>query len=147
MDVRWLPWTALDREQVHDLFALRSAIFVVEQDCVYLDLDGRDREAHHLLMHEGDRLVAYARAFPPDGDRPAVIGRVVVSPGDRGRGLGRTLMIACAQRVRATWGPCSIALSAQAHLAPFYASLGYRVTGPQYDEDGIPHLPMLAESE
>lgn len=141
----WKPFHALELAELHDLLQLRSEIFVVEQTCAYLDVDGRDPHAYHLLVHDDDGLVAYLRAFPPGADGEAVIGRVVVRKRARGQGWGGELMREGHRRVWSTWGPRPIAISAQAYLERFYGELGYRVTGPAYDEDGIPHLPMRLE--
>lgn len=144
----WLRWEAVDRDLLYAVLTLRQQVFVVEQDCPYLDADGRDPAAMHLVAVGGagtNDVVAYLRAFGPDPDDGAArIGRVVTAPAVRGTGLGRLLMREGADRVRATWGPVPIRLSAQAHLERFYASLGFAVCGPGYDEDGIPHLPMIS---
>jgi len=135
-----LPFSALTPAQLHDALALRAAVFVVEQACLYQDVDGLDPAAEHLLAESG-ALVAYARILPP-GTRFDVtsIGRVVVARQARGTGLGRRLVeeaIAAIER----GGRVPIALSAQAHLERFYASFGF-VPGERYDEDGIPHVAM-----
>jgi ElaA protein len=141
----WSAFDALSGRDVHDLLALRSAIFVVEQRCLYQDVDGLDPLARHLLMRDPDgALVAYARALPP-GTRFAVtsIGRVVVRDDHRGTGLGRALMEAVLARLERDDGDVPVKLSAQAHLTRFYASLGFEAVGAPYDEDGIPHVAML----
>jgi ElaA protein len=140
---RWLPFDALGGRELYDLLALRQAVFVVEQDCPYLDADGRDLRARHLLGARGDELVACLRAFAPGQLRPeAVIGRVVTAPWVRGEGVGTELMEVGLARVWDTWGPCPVFASCQAHLRGWYGRLGFAVTGAGYDEDGIPHLPM-----
>lgn len=133
----------LTRRELHDLLALRARVFVVEQACVYLDIDGEDLGAHHVLAVEGSVLVACARILPPGArfDEPA-IGRVVVAPEARGRGLGRALMREAMDAAYALHGPVPLVLSAQAHLEAFYASLGFLACGPPYEEDGIPHVEM-----
>jgi ElaA protein len=139
----WKSWTDLSKADLYALMALRQAVFVVEQDCPYLDADGQDQEAHHLLGWEGERLGAYARGFAPGVlYAEATIGRVVTAEFLRGTGLGRPLMEEAMRCVKASWGPVAIKLSAQAHLEPYYGSLGFEVCGPGYLEDGIPHLPM-----
>lgn len=144
LDWHWLAWSDLTVDRFHAYARLRSEVFVVEQDCVYLDLDGLDPSAFHLLGYDRDHLAACLRAFAPGALRPeAVIGRVVVAPSHRGTGLGRPLMEQGHVHVAATWGPCPIHVGAQAHLSRYYGSLGYVVSGPGYDEDGIPHLPMV----
>jgi ElaA protein len=129
--------------ELHDALALRQRVFVVEQACVYQDVDGKDPNALHLLgRDEHGALVAYARILPP-GVRfdVAAIGRVVIAPERRGEGLARTLMLEAIRVARDHHGP-RVALSAQAHLEAFYASLGFVRVGDEYDEDGIPHVDM-----
>lgn len=141
---RWSALDGLAPRIVYEVLALRQRVFVVEQTCFYLDADGRDLDAVHLLGREAEDgpLVAYLRAFPPDGRGDAVIGRVVTAPEVRGQGLGRPLMREGIARTWETWGRTPIRISAQAHLASFYGSLGFAVCGPGYDEDGIAHVPM-----
>lgn len=143
MDWRWRSWEELGRDELYALVVLRQRVFVVEQRCAYLDADGRDPGAVHLTGWQGGRLVAYLRAFAPGDDGAARIGRVVTAPEVRGSGLGRPLMREGIAGALARWGPAPIALSAQAHLAAFYGSLGFDVTGEPYDEDGIPHVAMI----
>jgi ElaA protein len=133
----------LSPRELHDALALRQRVFVVEQACLYQDVDGKDPNALHLLgRDETSALVAYARILPP-GARfdVAAIGRVVVAPEHRGQGLARTLMLEAIRIARDHHGP-RVALSAQAHLEAFYASLGFVRVGDVYDEDGIPHVDM-----
>ena len=144
--MRW-QWTSFDALSLHELYAvlrLRQEVFVVEQTCPYLDADGQDGLCHHLLGWKDDTLVAYLRAFPPNttAHPEAVIGRVITAMPVRGQGMGRVLMEEGHRRMAAQWGAQPIWLSAQAHLARFYGSLGYVICGPGYDEDGIPHVPM-----
>jgi ElaA protein len=124
----------------HDLYALlrlRSAVFVVEQNCVYLDPDDRDQSAVHALGREHGRLVACARWYD-DGELH--LGRIVTAPTVRGRGLGHALVSACLGEI----GPAArVVMSAQAHLEGFYASHGFVAEGAGYLEDGIPHVRMV----
>ncbi|MCB9612940.1 MAG: GNAT family N-acetyltransferase [Sandaracinus sp.] len=133
---------ALSVRQLHDLLALRARIFVVEQDCVYQDVDGKDPSCTHVLGFEDEVLVAYARVVPPGARFDVVsIGRVVVAPEVRGRGVARALMRAAIE-VAADRHPGAVALAAQAHLEGFYGSLGFVKEGAPYEEDGISHLDM-----
>ena len=141
MEWRWLRFEELDAPMLYDVLHLRSDVFVVEQDCVYQDLDGRDATCRHLLGREQGRLVAYLRGLPPD-DGWAAIGRVVVARSHRGLGLGFDLMNRGMNHTWDTFGTVGIKLSAQAYLRSFYERLGFAVTGPGYLEDGIEHLPM-----
>lgn len=121
---------------LHAILALRCAVFVVEQGCPYLDVDGRDPAAtHHWVEEEDGAVLAYLRVLPdPQGAR---IGRVVTAPVARGRGLAARLMeIALAE------APGVVVLDAQAHLAGWYTGFGFARSGPEFMEDGIPHVPM-----
>ncbi len=138
----WRTWDTLTVGELHDLLQLRAAVFVVEQDCAYQDLDGLDPACHHLLGLDADGLAASVRAVPPGlCHRFPCIGRVVTAARVRGKGLGRPLMTEALRHVTQTW-PGPVHIGAQAHLHDYYASLGFVVAGPEYDEDGIPHLPM-----
>ena len=143
MEWRWLDFSSLNGGELYSILRLRQEVFVVEQDCAYLDTDGLDEQAWHLMGMRNSELVAYLRAFGPGVLRAdAVIGRVVTHSSARGQGLGRPLMREGMHRLCERYGPCGIHISAQAHLRPYYGSLGFEVIGPGYDEDGIPHLPM-----
>lgn len=139
----WAPFDALSGRDVHDLLALRSEIFVVEQQCIYQDVDGNDLLGTHLSGRRDGVLVAYLRVLPA-GTRFArtSIGRVVVHQSERGTGLGRALMNEALARIEAD-GPVPLKLSAQAHLQAFYESVGFTATDERYDEDGIPHVAMI----
>lgn len=140
-----LPFAALSTAQLYELLALRSEVFVVEQQCVFLDIDGVDPQVWHLLGHGDDgRLLAYARLLPPGLKSPtdAVIGRVVTAPAARGSGAGRALMGEAVAHGERLWPGHAITLHAQAHLERFYASFGFTPVGQPYVEDGIPHIEM-----
>lgn len=144
--LRWAvaSFDALSPHLLYAILRLRSQIFVVEQQCIFLEMDGRDATAWHLTAEREDGLVAYARLFAPGGaGEPAVIGRVVVSFAERGTGLGRTLMERAIAECGARWAGAPIRLEAQAHLERFYASLGFAPVGDVYLEDDIPHLSMV----
>ena len=141
----WLPFDALDAPALYAIVAAREAVFVVEQRCPYLDADGRDPAAWHLVGRGAQgEVAAYLRVLLP-GARFAEhsIGRVLTTAPYRGRGLGRELMRRGLARVAETFGPVPIRIAAQAHLADFYGSLGFIAAGETYDEDGIPHIDML----
>ena len=127
----------LDARTGYLLWQLRGAVFVVEQDCPYLDLDGRDLEpaTRHVWLGD-DRPLAYLRVL--EDDDCARIGRVVVAEGHRGHGLAETLMHAALEVV----GDRPCVLDAQSYLAGWYARLGFEQTGPEFLDDGIPHVPM-----
>ncbi|MEV0394100.1 GNAT family N-acetyltransferase [Polymorphospora rubra] len=129
----------LDTRTLHDLLRLRVDVFVVEQECAYPELDGRDTEpgTRHLWLARGGTPVAYLRILA-DPDGVARIGRVLVAREARGDGLAGRLMTEALRVV----GDRPSVLDAQAHLAGFYARFGYTATGPEYVEDGIPHIPM-----
>jgi ElaA protein len=129
----------LTAREFHAIARLRSQVFVVEQECVYLDLDGRDSEPdawHHWIEVDG-AIACYARTLSePAGSTR--IGRVVTAPSSRGRGLARSLIGALVERD----GAGVIVLEAQSHLADWYARFGFDVIGDEYLEDGIAHVPM-----
>ncbi len=144
---RWetRPFDSLSASELYDVLALRQLVFVVEQKCVYNDCDGKDRVALHLLgRDEHGRLVAYARLLPAGKSfaEPA-IGRVVTHPDVRRAGAGRALMTTAIAETHAAFGHGPIRIGAQRYLTRFYESLGFQTAGPEYDEDGIPHIEML----
>jgi ElaA protein len=141
---RWQAWSELTPDVLYAFLRLRSAIFVVEQDCVFPDMDGRDPHCEHLCGWRGDELVAYLRLVPPGVRTPEVaLGRVVVAASARGTGLGRAAMREGLARCAARYPGQPVKVSAQAHLEAFYASLGFATVGAPYDEDGILHVDML----
>jgi ElaA protein len=129
----------LDARAAYTLWRLRQQVFVVEQASPYPDLDGRDPEpaTRHVLAHDGDELVGCLRLL--DDGTHARIGRVVVAASARGRGLARDLMDAAMAEV----GGREVRLDAQTGLTAFYASYGFEVSGPEFVEDGVAHVPMV----
>ena len=122
---------------------LRSEVFVVEQNCVYQDLDGQDQYALHVLVRENDHLVACARILPKDTNYPEIsIGRVIVALNYRGKNVGHALMEYCINQIDELYGKQNIVLSAQAHLQEFYKKHNFVPVGDTYLEDGIPHIKM-----
>jgi len=140
-----VPFDGLTSQQLYDMLQLRSDVFVVEQDCAYLDLDGQDPCALHVLGLRNDVIVATARILPPGERHTHVsIGRVVTAASVRGEGAGRALMQAALRATMDHFGEnTTVALSAQSYLLPFYASLGFKVTSEEYLEDDIPHTDMI----
>lgn len=129
-------------EELYAVLRLRSEVFVVEQNCVYQDMDGKDQKATHILGYEKDQLVAYTRFFKPgDYFEQSSIGRVVVSPQHRGKSYGQEIMKASIAFAKAENFP-SVKISAQCYLDKFYTDLGFISTGEKYLEDGIPHQAM-----
>jgi ElaA protein len=133
----------LTLDELYNILQLRNEIFIVEQNCMYKDLDGKDQSAWHLMATEDDKLIAYTRILPPgvSYNDPA-IGRVVTSPSKRGSGSGRELMKRSIEACERLFGTISITLSAQVYLKSFYGSFGFIVVGEEYLEDGIPHIKM-----
>ena len=144
IDWRIAAFAQLTPREVHDIFQARVAVFVVEQDCVFQDLDGLDPECWHLLGRENGELVAYCRLVPP-GTKFAEpsIGRVITVAAIRGRGAGRELMVEAIRRAEKLWPGKAIRVAAQRHLERFYAGLGFVTASEPYDEDGIAHIDML----
>jgi ElaA protein len=138
VEVVTVGFDGLAPRTAYELWRLRQQVFVVEQDCPYPDLDGRDLEegTRHVLLIEDDAVVGCLRVL--DDGAALRIGRVVVAPAARGRGLA-ALMI---DEALATCGDREVRLDAQTGLTDFYASYGFEVTGPEFDEDGIMHVPM-----
>lgn len=137
-DVRVAAFAALAAETAYRLWALRSEVFVVEQDCPYLDLDGRDVEpgTRHLWVERGGEPVATLRLLD-DGGRLR-IGRVATRASQRGEGLATALV----QEALAIAGEREVVLDAQSHLVDWYQQLGFEPSGRGFVEDGIPHTPM-----
>jgi ElaA protein len=141
---QWLPFDALSRDQLYGLLRLRSEVFVVEQNCVFQDMDGLDDQAMHLLGGRASALIAYVRCFPAGVTfDEASIGRVVTRQSARGGGLGQVLMAEAIRALVAEWGAQPIRIGAQAHLKDFYQRHGFVDVGKPYVEDGIPHLEMV----
>lgn len=140
-----MPFYGLSLDHLYSIMQLRQEVFVVEQDCPYLDADGKDQVAHHLLYERVTKLVGYTRLLAPGVSYQdyASIGRVVVAKGERGHSLGKIIMQASIDWCAATYPNHDIKISAQCYLDRFYASLGFVDTGHHYLEDGIPHQAMI----
>jgi ElaA protein len=145
MDLKWKikRFEALSVSELYDLLQLRSEAFVVEQNCVYQDVDGKDVKALHLIGEENGQTVAYARLFKPnDYFNEASIGRVVVKETYREKKLGHILMKEAIQAIKSEFNETKITISAQLYLKKFYESHGFIQTSETYLEDDIPHIQM-----
>jgi len=143
-----MNWTIkkFDELTLHELYAilqLRNEVFIIEQNCIYPDLDDKDQAAWHLLCFNNDELIAYTRLLPPgvSYDDPA-IGRVVTAATARRSGLGKELMLRSIDACEKLFGKIPISLGAQVYLKHFYESLGFSAAGDMYLEDGIEHIKM-----
>ena len=137
-------FSELTTEELYQTLRLRSEVFVVEQDCIYQDLDNKDQKAIHLYFKENDEILAYTRIFKAGYyyENPS-IGRVVVSKKNRGKDVGKKIMIDSIEYIKQNMKGKKIELSAQKYLDKFYKDLGFYKTGEDYLEDGIPHQRML----
>ncbi len=134
----------LSLDELYRILQLRSEIFVVEQDCVYQDLDFKDQKALHVIGFKNDKIIAYTRIFGPGSYfKEASIGRVVVDAKERKFGYGHDLMKASIDAIDYFYRVTEITISAQVYLRKFYETHGFKKVGEEYLEDGIPHIEML----
>lgn len=139
-------FSELNTENLYCLLQLRSEVFVVEQDCVYQDLDGKDKNALHVLGYKNEKLVAYTRLFKPGYYfEYASIGRVVVAKNERSFNYGYTIMEASIIAIKRYFKATKIKISAQEYLKKFYNNLGFIQIGESYLEDDIPHIAMIKD--
>ena len=135
-------WDQLSRKEINDIFSLRSEVFVVEQECIYQDIDGKDEKADHVLLIINNELVGYTRVFNENiYFKEASFGRAVVKKNHRGEGYGHLLVEKSLEHLK-TNKQSPIKISAQSHLKEFYSSHGFVAKGEEYMEDGIPHTAM-----
>jgi len=141
--VKYYP--ELTTNEFHDIIALRLKAFVVEQNCSYLDLDGKDKKCYHLICRDGfGKVVATARILPPGISYAEVsIGRVVLDQEIRGKGIGHQLMEQSMKFINEEFGAVPVRISAQKHLENYYNTHNFISTGKEYLEDDIPHVEML----
>ena len=136
----------LSTQELYDLLQLRSEVFVVEQNCVYQDIDGKDQKALHVLGYKDEKIVAYTRVFKPgDYFEQASIGRVVVKENERHFKYGYDIMEGSIKAINEYFHESTIKISAQTYLRKFYNNLGFIQIGEEYLEDGIPHIAMIKE--
>lgn len=134
----------LSVEELYAILQLRSEVFVVEQDCVYQDVDFKDQKALHVFGKKESKIIAYTRIFKAgDYFKEASIGRVVVKDTERKYGYGYDLMNASIKAVQSEFNAIIVTISAQVYLTKFYNSLGFKQVGEGYLEDGIPHIEMI----
>ena len=148
MELEWKikPFEALNVNELYDLLKLRSEIFVVEQNCVYLDLDGKDKKALHLIGEYDNKIVAYVRLFDAGiSFDNASIGRVVVDADYRDRKWGHDLMREAISAIKSNFNKEKITIGAQLYLKKFYESHGFVRSSEMYLEDDIPHIEMIRE--
>ena len=135
---------ALTTQELYNILQLRSEVFVVEQDCVYQDIDGKDQKALHIFGLKNDKIVAYTRIFNAGVYfKEASIGRVVVAQQERKFKYGYDIMKASINAIKTHYNDTIIRISAQVYLKQFYNNLGFIEDGEDYLEDGIPHINML----
>ena len=133
----------LSGQELYSLLKLRSEVFVVEQNCVYLDIDGKDQKAIHVLGFFNEELVAYSRLFDAgDYFENASIGRVIVAQNHRDKKWGNNLMVEAIMQIKSHFNQTNITISAQLYLQKFYESHGFVTTSKSYLEDDIPHIEM-----
>lgn len=145
--IQWscLHFAELTATRLYQALRLRDQVFVLEQQCLYGDIDGLDIDSHHVLAQNGhDELLAYARLLPPGKAFPnaVAVGRVVIAPAVRGSGLGRALMEKTLEYGQLLYPGVDTMLSAQSHLVRFYQSLGFASVSEPYDDVGILHVDM-----
>ena len=145
---RFAPFDELGAREVHDILQARTAVFVVEQNCVFQDVDGADPASWHLFARRQGAIAAYCRLVPAGVKfaEPS-IGRVLTTAPARGTGLGRALMREAIGRCSALWPGAAIRIGAQLHLERFYGEFGFARASAPYEEDGIPHIEMLRPGE
>ena len=135
---------ALTPLELYTLLKLRQEIFILEQACLYPDIDGKDEGAYHLMAFEGDRLLGCLRILEKGVSfEDASIGRVAVAFAHRGRGIAKAIMLEALAFIERERKETRVRISAQSYTIPFYAGVGFRVVGEEYLEDGIWHVEMV----
>ena len=144
MKIAVKSFNELTKQELYEILRLRSEIFVVEQNCVYQDIDNKDQKALHVIGTNHTTIVAYTRIFRKgDYAEQASIGRVLVKKTERKHGYGIAIMKASIEAVEEHFGETTIHVSAQLYLECFYSSLGFDQVGDGYLEDNIPHIGMI----
>ena len=144
MEVTFKTFSELTTKELYQILQLRSEVFVVEQNCVYQDIDGKDEKAIHIIGVVQNKIVAYTRCFKPgEYFKEASIGRVVVKKTERKLKRGNQIMIYSIKAIETLYQTKTIKISAQSHLKFFYNNFGFYSVGNEYLEDGIPHIEMI----
>lgn len=144
MKIKVKTFEELTIHELYEVLALRAEVFVVEQDCVYQDIDGKDQKAIHVLGYKNEKLVAYTRCFDQGiYFEEASIGRVIVKQNERKYGYGHDIMKASIEEIEDRFKVTTIKISAQQYLTKFYESHQFKQIGEGYLEDGIPHIAMI----
>lgn len=144
MEIKIKCFSELTLEELYQVLQLRSEVFVVEQDCVYQDIDGKDQKALHILGFKNDELIAYTRCFDKEiYFEEASIGRVIVRENERKSSYGHDIFKASIDVIESRFKTSKIKISAQQYLTKFYEFHGFKQTGEGYLEDGIPHIAMI----
>lgn len=146
MTIHTTSFSHLDNETLYDMLQLRSEVFVVEQNCVYQDLDGIDKKAMHAWIAEGGKMVACARFFMKNERKKVVqIGRIVVAKNQRRKRYASFLMRSVMDNAKRMLGAKHFYLEVQTYAIPFYERLGFKVCSEEFLEDGIPHVKMESD--
>ena len=142
MEITVKDFSQLTTSELYEILKMRCAVFIVEQNCPYQDIDGTDEGALHIFIREGGSMTAYLRVFEKDA-ATAHIGRVLTL--QRGRGYGKAVLRAGIKAARETMGKSRIYLEAQTYAVPFYEKEGFESYGEEFLEDGIPHIRMMLD--
>ena len=135
---------SLTKQELYNILQLRSEVFVVEQDCVYQDIDGKDQKALHVIGRKNNKIIAYTRLFKPgDYFEFSSIGRVVVAKKERHFKYGQDIMQSSIEAIKQYYNETTIKISAQVYLKSFYNNLSFNEVGEEYLEDDIPHIAMI----
>jgi len=137
----------LTNTELYKILQLRQEIFIIEQACIYPDIDGLDENAHHLMALDEGNLIGSLRILEKGVTfEDASIGRVVVSASSRGKGVAKEMMLQAIDFIQNKWKETRIKISAQTYAIPFYQGVGFEVASGEYLEDGIPHVDMVRSS-
>lgn len=146
MNLSWIckTFNELTADEMYTILCVRQEVFVLEQECLYLDADGKDRKSHHLIGYNNGEVVAYARIVEPAVSYSEVsIGRILTTKDARRTGAGIDLMNQALAKIEELYGKVSVRISAQSYLKDFYQKFDFQPTGKEYLEDEIPHMEML----